>query len=78
MLGHVTLWQRIADELRAQIESGALRPGDKLPSTRQLMAHYECSETVIRFVMIQLKAEDLVEGRQGIGVFVLAKPLSGG
>ena len=35
------------------------------------MDRYEVSETVIRFVMIQLKAERLVYGQQGRGVYVL-------
>jgi DNA-binding GntR family transcriptional regulator len=68
------LYKRIAADLRAQIESGLLKPGDKLMSTRQLVARYEVSETVIRFVMIQLKAEGLVYGQPGRGVYVAERP----
>ena len=64
------LYQQIAADIRAQIEAQVLKPGDKLPSTRQLREHYDVSETVIRFVMIQLKAEGLVYGMQGRGVYV--------
>lgn len=68
------LYRRIAAELRAQIESGVLKPGDKLMSTAQLMAHYEVSETVIRFVMVELKAQGLVVGQPGRGVYVAERP----
>lgn len=64
------LYQQIAGDISEQIRSGVLKPGDRLPSTKQLMERYEVSETVIRFVMIQLKAERLVYGQQGRGVYV--------
>ena len=64
------LYQQIADHITRQIESGVLKPGDRLPSTRQLCEQYEVSETVIRFVMIQLKARGLVYGQPGRGVYV--------
>ncbi|MBQ1017336.1 MULTISPECIES: winged helix-turn-helix domain-containing protein [Micromonospora] len=67
------LYQQIADDITRQIESGVLKPGDKLPSTSQLCALYEVSETVIRFVMIQLKARGLVYGQPGRGVYVTAR-----
>lgn len=68
------LYRRIAAEIRAQIESGVLKPGDKLMSTSQLMAHYEVSETVIRFAMVELKAQNLVYGQPGRGVYVAERP----
>lgn len=64
------LYQQIATDIAEQIRSGVLKPGDRLPTTRQLMAHYDVSQTVNRFVMIQLKAERLVYGQQGRGVYV--------
>jgi len=64
------LYQKIADDIARQIESGVLKPGDRLPSTRQLCDLYEVSETVIRFTMIQLKARGLVYGQPGRGVYV--------
>jgi GntR family transcriptional regulator len=71
------LYQQIANDIAAQVRSGVLKPGDRLPTTRQLMEHYGVSETVIRFVMIQLKAERLVYGQQGRGVYVGPEPDSG-
>lgn len=60
----------IAADLRARIASGELGPGDKLPSTKELAAHYEISPQAIARVIALLKAEGAVWSRQGAGVFV--------
>lgn len=52
-----------------------LRPGDKLPTTRQLEAEYAVSYTVIRNVVWTLKREGLVYGRSGSGVYVGPEPV---
>jgi GntR family transcriptional regulator/GntR family histidine utilization transcriptional repressor len=67
-------WVSLADEIRAQITSGKLKPGDKLPSTSQLCQIYEVSTIVIRNAMITLKAEGFVEGVPGVGVYVTKNP----
>jgi GntR family transcriptional regulator len=67
-------YREIADEFAARIRSGALAPGAQLPSTRELCAQYKVSETVIRFVMVDLKALGLVKGEPGRGVFVTERP----
>lgn len=63
-------YRRIVEAIVAQIESGQLRPGDKLPSTRQLMEQYEVGNTAVRNAMLWLKARGYVDGQQGKGVFV--------
>jgi GntR family transcriptional regulator len=65
------MYQQIAEDIRAQIRAKILKRGDKLPSTRELCAQYDVSHTVVRSTMILLKAEGLVDGQQGRGVFVL-------
>lgn len=66
-------YQRVADALRDQIKSGTLGPGDKLPSTAQLQAMYGVGNNAVHMAIVILKAEGLVYGHQGKGVFV-AKP----
>lgn len=63
-------WQELAEHIRAQIRSGELAPGDRLPSTSQLCAQHGVSAIVVRNAMISLKAEDFVVGVPGVGVFV--------
>jgi DNA-binding transcriptional MocR family regulator len=41
-------YQRVADDLREQIKSGVLGPGDQLPSTAQLQAKYAVGNNAVR------------------------------
>jgi GntR family transcriptional regulator len=66
-------YRRVADDLREQIQDGRLSPGAKLPTKREMCAHYSVSSQTIESAMLVLKTEGLVEGRQGKGVFV-ARP----
>jgi DNA-binding GntR family transcriptional regulator len=61
---------RIAAELRARIIAGDLSPGAKLPSETRLMAEHGVSRTVAKWAIAALKADGLVEGRAGSGVYV--------
>jgi len=47
-----------------------VRPGVKLPSISQLQAQYEVSYGPVRTAMLILKAEGLVRGVPGEGVYV--------
>ncbi len=64
---------RVADAIREQIRAGKLRPGDQLPSITQLQQQFEVSYGSIRGAMLVLKAEGLIEGRPGEGVYVRAE-----
>lgn len=67
-------YQRIAALLRAQIESGALAPGDRLPSISRLTTDHGVSSTPARRALAELVSSGLVEGRFGSGYFVRARP----
>ena len=58
-------------QLREQIARGAFAVGDKLPSEARLTDAFSVSRTVIREAIATLRADGLVEPRQGAGVFVL-------
>ncbi|CAN5418668.1 hypothetical protein BH11PSE7_BH11PSE7_32770 [soil metagenome] len=70
------LSDRLAQRLVAQVESGQLVPGDRLPTEQQLAALHGVSRTVVREAMHQLKSRQLVLARQGSGVFVADKPVN--
>ncbi|MBM0236850.1 winged helix-turn-helix transcriptional regulator [Micromonospora sp. ATA32] len=63
-------WVELAEHIRTQIASGELSPGAKLPSTSQLCEIHSVSAIVVRNAMLTLKAEGLVVGVPGVGVFV--------
>jgi GntR family transcriptional regulator/MocR family aminotransferase len=58
------------DALRSEILEGRLRPGSRLPSTRDLSAQYGLSRGTIVLAFEQLKSEGYTEGRVGSGSFV--------
>lgn len=63
-------YERIADDIREQIASGQLKPGDKLPTKRQLAEKYGVSAQPVDNALFVLRAEGLVQGRQGKGIYV--------
>ncbi|WP_446212923.1 winged helix-turn-helix domain-containing protein [Micromonospora sp. IBSANI012] len=63
-------YERIANDIRTQIRSGELKPGDKLPSISELCRQSGVSTQVIRSAMLTLRAEGLVDGHQGRSVCV--------
>jgi GntR family transcriptional regulator, transcriptional repressor for pyruvate dehydrogenase complex len=69
---------RVGDELRRAILAGEIKAGQKLPSEAKLTGLYSVSRTVVREAVASLRADGLVEARQGAGVFVLSnqQPLS--
>src|SRR5512133_3885586 len=64
------LYEQVADALREEIRSGRYRPGEKLPSERELSERFEVSKVTARQAIVQLRAEGLVTSRVGYGVFV--------
>lgn len=70
------LSDRLAQRLALQVETEALRPGDRLPTEQQLALAHGVSRTVVREAVHQLKSRGLLRSRQGSGVFVAAAPLS--
>jgi GntR family transcriptional regulator len=60
----------IVDTLRERIAAGGY-PDGKLPSTTALREEFEASYGSVRAAILILKAQGVVEGRQGQGVFVI-------
>ncbi|GAA1972306.1 GntR family transcriptional regulator [Kitasatospora viridis] len=60
----------IAAELRQRITDGALRPGDKVPSTRQLTKEYGVAMATATKALAALRQEGLVRSQPGSGTVV--------
>src|SRR6476646_8952383 len=65
----------LAGELRAALGSGAYPPGQLLPSESELSAAHAVSRVTVRKALGQLKAEGLIDSRQGFGWYAIAVPL---
>ncbi|MDI6823660.1 MAG: GntR family transcriptional regulator [Bacillota bacterium] len=64
------LYYQLKEVLREEIEGGAYRPGDLLPSERELCARYGVSRITVRQAVLDLVREGLLERRRGKGTFV--------
>ncbi len=66
----VSTYRRIADDLAARIAAGDLAPGDRVPSTRQLMATYGVAMATATKVITALRDRGLVQAKPGVGTVV--------
>src|SRR5437870_11953178 len=67
------LSRRLFEQLAAEIRSGRLAPGARLPTEQALTRAARVSRTVVREAVAALRAEGLVITRQGVGAFVSAE-----
>ena len=66
------LYRQIADQLSELIRSGEFKPGDRLPSERDLSQQFGVSRSSVREALIALEIDGLIDVKVGLGVFVNA------
>jgi GntR family transcriptional regulator len=72
----VPYYVQLKEILQEQIESEALRPGDRLPSETELCERFGVSRVVVRQALSELVHEGLVVREQGKGSFVAQPKIS--
>lgn len=70
MTNDTPAYLRIAADLRAAITRGDIPAGARIPTEARLVADYRVSTIAVRNAIAILKAEGLVDGRRGSGVYV--------
>ncbi|MFC8449662.1 GntR family transcriptional regulator [Kitasatospora sp. NPDC057223] len=63
-------YQQIANALKAGVDAGEYRPGDRLPGENDLMETYCVARMTARQALGVLQNEGIAEARKGAGVFV--------
>jgi GntR family transcriptional regulator len=66
----VPITRQIADQIRAQCAGGEVRPGERLPSVRELARELAVNQNTILRVYEKLTTEGLLERRHGAGTYV--------
>jgi DNA-binding transcriptional regulator YhcF (GntR family) len=66
-------YERIVDEIRRRIGAGELRPGDRVPSARQITQEWGVAIATATKVLAALRTEGLVRPVVGVGT-VVAEP----
>jgi DNA-binding FadR family transcriptional regulator len=72
------LYQVAAEQIAEMIRANEYRPGDRLPTERDLVRQLGVSRPVIREAMVALEIAGLVEVRSGSGVYVCGRPSQAG
>lgn len=65
-------FEAVADQIREQLQSGALQPGDRLPPERDLAEQFSLSRNTVREALRSLEMAGVLEFRKGAtgGAFV--------
>jgi GntR family transcriptional regulator len=66
----VPIYRQVVDQVCHAVAAGALRPGDQLPSVRELAERLVLNPNTVARAYGQLVQEGVAESRQGKGVFV--------
>jgi molybdate-binding protein/DNA-binding transcriptional regulator YhcF (GntR family) len=65
------LYQTIAESIKRQILSGILKPGDRLPSVREMANQWQCTTGTVQHAYQELARQGLVVSRSGRGTHVV-------
>jgi GntR family transcriptional regulator len=66
----VPTYLQIVQQVRQAIRLGVLRPGDQLPTVKEVVSSLAINPNTVLKAYRDLDAEGLVEGRRGVGTFV--------
>jgi GntR family transcriptional regulator len=72
----IPLYYQLAELLREQITTGALKPGDQLPSDRELAELSGISRMTARQAVLFLARQGVLDVRPGVGTFVVQPKLT--
>jgi GntR family transcriptional regulator len=68
------LYAQLERGLRAAVATGRLRPGDQLPTVRQLAVELQVNANTVARVYAELERAGVLETRRGVGSFVSGTP----
>jgi GntR family transcriptional regulator, transcriptional repressor for pyruvate dehydrogenase complex len=66
------LYEQIVEQIEDSIREGRMKPGDQLPSERELAQQFGVSRTAVREAVKTLSEKGLVESHSGRGTFVIS------
>ena len=64
------IYRQLKDRVVAMLLDGVLKPGDALPSVRQVAAEYQLNPITVSRAYQELADDQLVEKRRGLGMYV--------
>jgi len=70
----VPAYLQLIAQVKGALRMGNLAVGDKLPSVKEVVAEVAINPNTVMKAYWELEHEGLVEGRQGVGTFVVQRP----
>src|ERR1700687_5000449 len=67
---HIPLYIQLRDQLRSLVNAGDLRPGDRIPASRELALNLGVHRTTVANAYAELESEGLIQGHVGRGTFI--------
>ncbi|HKW88460.1 MAG TPA: PLP-dependent aminotransferase family protein [Candidatus Acidoferrales bacterium] len=67
---NIPLYRQLQDQLRALVHSGELRPGDRIPASRELAQQLRVHKTTVMNAYADLEAEGIIQGFVGRGTYI--------
>ena len=67
----IPVYRQMMDQMKYYLAAGTLRPGDQLPSIRELARQLAVNPTTVVKAYSELEHEGVIEMRHGKGAFVL-------
>lgn len=64
------IYRQLKERVVAMMLDGLLKPGDALPSVRQIAAEYQLNPITVSRAYQELADEQLVEKRRGLGMYM--------
>ena len=74
----VPVYRQIMDQVRGGVALGALRPGDQLPTVRQLAVDLAINPNTVVRAYRELELGGMLESNQGTGTFIREQKVEGG
>jgi GntR family transcriptional regulator len=66
----VPAYRQLVDQVRQALQLGILRPGDQLPTVREVVRQIAINPNTVHRAYRDLEQQELIEGRPGSGTFV--------
>jgi GntR family transcriptional regulator len=70
----VPAYRQVVQQVEQALRMGALQPGDQLPTVKEVVAEVAVNPNTVLKAYRELESRGLVQGRQGVGTFVVRRP----
>jgi len=70
----IPAYLQLVEQVRQAVRMGTLDVGDKLPTVKEVVGEVAINPNTVMKAYWELEHEGLVEGRQGVGTFIVRRP----